>query len=563
MRIRQLTKIAVLISIAISSVNVNAVEDQLMYEDGTYRYDDPEQPIYDPIEPTKDPVIDISIIKGISFSNGRLVFASKEALQAKVDYMKTVDKAVLSDALYFFYNQGFKPLIPLYHETDLLNEDSYEIRKVRAISGSYLSEAQILTVATDDDLYNTALDDTDDVISDDIFGAVLNEKREIQVGDRVYKYDGSSIYHSKLTDVDKMYEYLAQKGISKDAAFRSADTNTLQKSSSEQIVSSKYAIDYLSECDQPYEEVRYEEVVYEYNSCSGGGGGSSGGSTGGSSGSGTTGTSYYDQLAQQYLDSIGYCNPSNATFPFFGTTKKCISKFSSRYRVKTKFWNTDYLVYKSIGIFVKHQKRKFGIWWTRSTDEIRLGINQVYFEYDLPVPDYSIFDHTRFIFKNKIYDGGGNYVGAYTGSNDFPFNSSNFDTVQIIRKFPLTNTGFTLTPEFVNQQLFSGLWSTAKSIASSNGHSNMQSVVMTGYTDNKVIVNYVDKSFRKYNSKKIKKVFDWQIGFGVTIGLDAHGGASFKPNIPNLYDYKNAKIDIYGIARRGSTWKGSKLKYIE
>ncbi len=60
----------------------------------------------------------------------------------------------------------------------------------------------------------------------------------------------------------------------------------------------------------------------------------------------------------------------------------------------------------------------------------------------------------------------------------------------------------------------------------------------------------------------IRKIFDWQAGFGINVGVTNGSGFIFKGlDLPKFYKYDNVKIDIYGAARRGNVWKGSRLTY--
>ena len=55
----------------------------------------------------------------------------------------------------------------------------------------------------------------------------------------------------------------------------------------------------------------------------------------------------------------------------------------------------------------------------------------------------------------------------------------------------------------------------------------------------------------------IRKIFDWQAGFGINVGVTNGSGFIFKGlDLPKFYKYDNVKIDIYGAARRGNVWKG-------
>ena len=83
-----------------------------------------------------------------------------------------------------------------------------------------------------------------------------------------------------------------------------------------------------------------------------------------------------------------------------------------------------------------------------------------------------------------------------------------------------------------------------------------------GITDQKVIVDYRDFSQRKNDCHKLEKVFDSNYGFGIKLGFGDGNGFSIEGfSMPKLYDYKKASANFYGVGRRGSTYKGSKIVY--
>jgi hypothetical protein len=83
--------------------------------------------------------------------------------------------------------------------------------------------------------------------------------------------------------------------------------------------------------------------------------------TSGSSGTGTTtSTRYFTR--EDALANLKQCDYKSGVLDvLFGPSEKCIQHFSNERRMKVKTWNTNYLLYKSIGLKVKGQK-KGDIW---------------------------------------------------------------------------------------------------------------------------------------------------------------------------------------------------------
>ncbi len=83
---------------------------------------------------------------------------------------------------------------------------------------------------------------------------------------------------------------------------------------------------------------------------------------------------------------------------------------------------------------------------------------------------------------------------------------------------------------------------------------------MVGFNREKIIVQHYNQGWNSKNDGKLMKLYDFnflvKLNF-LDILNHTFGWSSVK--VTSIYDYKNAKIDIYGAARNGSTWKGSRV----
>ena len=68
----------------------------------------------------------------------------------------------------------------------------------------------------------------------------------------------------------------------------------------------------------------------------------------------------------------------------FGESRVATEHFDRRHRVKIEFFNQNYGFYKSVGISVRNQTRRFRIWWASKANEVVLGINYIYMTYKMP-----------------------------------------------------------------------------------------------------------------------------------------------------------------------------------
>ncbi len=128
------------------------------------------------------------------FVEGRLHFKSTKQLTNKVNELKKLNEVQLQTEMSKYYKMGFKPLRPFYGSSDFELIQEYAINKVNSFKSSDYGD----------------IDDEDILIGDDFFAAFLNDNREIQVGDTIYKYTESGLYFSHIDDVEELYHYLEE-----------------------------------------------------------------------------------------------------------------------------------------------------------------------------------------------------------------------------------------------------------------------------------------------------------------------------------------------------------------
>lgn len=523
----------------------------------------------------------------------RLRFSSKASLSNKVEELKAVnDRLEAIQSLKPLYYRGFEPLVPVVDEDDQFRAQ-YESRRI--------VEADIVGESSDILEDDMDIDDGDPVVADEAFAALLNDKREIQVGTKVYKYTSHLVFVAepfRMAVIDKTIATMDQTRPTANLFHRRTEEaansttysgpctirmeRTLLNDGIELYKSAGCQEDtrhrdlFLTTTieDRPncHRSLRVPTLDTSHDGCGGTGGYVPTPSPPSPTPPIPPVQDRHDQSASSYINSLGYCEAKKGLLDFLlGDSRRCISKFGKRHRVKTKFWNQDYLVYTSIGVAVKNQRRKYRIWWTRSTDEIRLGISQAYFEVVHPTPDIGkiLQQHAiSYEYKGSVYNRWGSQVHSTSGSlPNFPFDIQDNNPVLIYVDLPKilgNDIDQRLTAKQVNELFWGQLWSQAKSIARRAGNTNPKTAVVTGFTNNKVVVNLMDESYQRFNHKKITKIFEEDWGFQIKIGWSASGGWSNpEPDTVKLTDFKNVAVDFYGVARSGSTWRGSKMSYTD
>lgn len=244
-------------------------------------------------------------------------------------------------------------------------------------------------------------DPEDSLIVDPYMMALLNENREVQIADKMYRYvdEGLLIYDAPVI-LDSGYDFDTLAYFDAEH-FSLPDSLTLQEGESTAVVD-----DNGMEAVLHHIEYRKDYQILDPSFEDFGGGGSESG-TGGSSGGGTSGGNTEDEPTNGLLLNDGSIVPeSNINFAYYeqgegdgswiqkgisgllGTNVVVINKFDKKHRMKLRMFDMDYLIYKSCGMTVRMQKKFLGIWWRKKAQRIYYGWSPLEIEYKFP---YKIF----------------------------------------------------------------------------------------------------------------------------------------------------------------------------
>ncbi|MDC1355757.1 hypothetical protein N8205_02815 [Flavobacteriaceae bacterium] len=93
--------------------------------------------------------------------------------------------------------------------------------------------------------------------------------------------------------------------------------------------------------------------------------------------------------------------------------------------------------------------------------------------------------------------------------------------------------------------------------------SNTKTFAVTYQKDyNNIEVLYFGERYKKTNDNKIKRKFYSDVSFVIGATWGDQGGWSFdgiKPANEFFRNYTHYELDFYGMARRGSTWRGNRM----
>jgi len=402
---------------------------------------------------------------------------------------------------------------------------------------------------------NLILDDEDEIIADPYFASILNENREIQVNDIVYHYTVDGVYFTHEETIGLMYDYLDK-----------VDNNeTSQELAYEQEVTRGVFLIKPTLIDDAIDE----ELCPVGDPCDDGSYSYSGGSGSNS-------------LEAPSPDSFHLCDESVNNFwtDLFGDKVVCVDHYARDKRIKTKAWNQNYFLYSSVGISVRSQKRKLRIWWRQKIDELRLGTTMVAFDYPKVKMKWPQHNQAKIFFEYQgaRYDQYGNYV-----SNIWQHPTSIFDNWPITGSYNFYYTYFFDDKESFGHQgiVYSYKHNKPKvnSILQDLTKQGIKLLNRAGNSleeDNPIAVAvaipdptdptlsfpgfmYDNLVVVKQNEGKIAHIFDWNTA-EIKFTYNAGSFDFPKPQF-NARKYKNAIIEGFGMGRRGSSWKGSRVSF--
>ncbi|WP_136468951.1 hypothetical protein [Flagellimonas onchidii] len=487
--------------------------------------------------------------------NNKLKFDNKESL---AQFMEQNDQSEIKKKVNKFTEQGFKTLRPLFEDNEEDAMSAFLIQKQAKIA----KKGYLYSSKNDDD---DEIDLDDELISDANFAAILNEDREIYVGDSLYIYTTLGIYASKIGDEEYLRNYLSNE---------SSKISSKEKLLAARGACNHYKSSISNNMLEPMklQRVSIDSKINSYKNCGGSGGGSSGGS-GSSSGSGSGGSSSTSLQASMPIIkpmSFGTCQYSEDSVwqSIFGNRVKCNDYHDSTHRVQTQFYNENYLLFNKIGMKVKYQKKRLVGWSQSSTaDYVEMGINSLMFNYKNPYTIYNPFSshHIKYKYKGVTYDMQGRVIQDRIIEPAWPISNESQILIPLVIEindiiFPKWDIHFEgVTAGNVNdgiKELLKG----AKSALSSEFRKNLK--------DNKVkvrIVRYAPKDTQVIVANRVtrgKSYTDYKFPPSFLLSYNSKNGSNAWKHFAdqmNAKKHDKVTIDMYGAALRNGKIKGKRV----
>lgn len=488
-----------------------------------------------------------------SIVDGKLKFQSKQSLEAFMD-KKPEDVRQMIKSI---STESFKTLRPGYDETQTKKIDHFLKKKQEKIRNSNF----LYSLKSGDNDEDIDLDD--ELISDEKFASVLNENRELYVGDSIYVYTTNGVYFTSIEKEDLLHEYLDNLGkqFTKSQMRQQKKQKILANQKREEAEISSLSLEPVEgELTAIDDNIMYYEPIIAPDDPYTGGGGSYGG--GGSSTSDD-----YPILKPKQFGSCVY-SPDSLWQQAFGERVKCNDYHDDEHRIQTQFYNENYYVYATIGAKAKYQKKRFIGWSESSTaDFVELGINYVKYTYEFNAPQYNPHDmkYISYKYNGVTYDTDG-YVMDYNMPmpNNWPIKNEGVPLVTleiVINELGVNydeNSPYVFDGGQANDIIQDLITQAARSVPglANDLDQNKVDIEIMKFSPGKA--TYIVNNRVLRDGSNASKNFDFNFLATYSSDEDYDDFSALLDQL-NAKRYKDVSVDIYGAGLRHGVWKGKRI----
>ena len=223
----------------------------------------------------------------------------------------------------------------------------------------------------------------------------------------------------------------------------------------------------------------------------------------------------------------------------FGTSVVAENYFDAKHRMKLRTFSQDFYIYTSVGMTVRMQQKKFGVWWRKKAQEFRYGWSAVECHYS---------------YKGPSFPSGVNFQKAEVITHDY---SNYYKKPLVLFSVPAVDFNFTS----------SSVSSLIKSLLEKN-----QSRINYWLNNNPNYKNNPYSFFNASNENSYSILFppyediatnngrekvNWDFRIHATLGVKIGGGGA-KPKFTPIEDPEKIEIrrgEIYAAVKYDNTWK--------
>ena len=455
-------------------------------------------------------------------------------------------------------SQGFRPLEPIFNNDDPQMVEDFVKRKILRLKKRDLDYGINTAIYSRSDSETQEVDLDDELIRDTFLTSILNEEREIYIGNKLYKYtelgllicgdDSKNLQENKIL-LDNYLESLTP----------------VQRVS---IINQK-----LQSADPCDTGIRHLEagidIFQDISPCDY----STGSNT--STSNSTIPANVNIPQSELIKQNLPICDAvANTLWELvFGVSDGCITDMGDNKRVKTKFWNQNYYIFSSIGCKVKFQKHIthwYASWWEKSyAEKLELGVNYVTYDYVFNVPAFNMdqynYETKFFEFNGTKYNSNGQVINTVpTGAGTFVFDTQSSQSIMNITLFNhhITNSEINQVIDLAVMQCVNGIqnWMVRSEIINKINTGQIKYNVINAVPfDDKVKMITKSVKWTSNNENSIVHYFDMNFLFTWKSSYNDFG--DYLQGLNGATEYKNVSADIYGAAYNSGQWGGSRIKF--
>ncbi|WP_432223113.1 hypothetical protein ACRASX_16340 (plasmid) [Flavobacterium sp. TMP13] len=468
------------------------------------------------------------------FSLNNIVNSFKENVTNQNDFYEEIRS---------IQKKGFKPLTPVFEKNDNVKIQDFIVSKKSRTESLNIKYG---ITKKSNDIEEVALDD--ELISDPVLSSLLNEEREIVVGDSLYKYTETGLYFCKVSNKQKLYEYLNKKN-------NSLTQKSLNNNLGEVIL--------VAEGVNKFTPAQTKLMMMPEDPEGGGWGG----------GGSTPIPPANPQLIKQNLD-IAYIEKNSIWEKVFGASDKSEDYYSDNRRIQVSFWNQNYFIFSSVGCSARLQKREktLGIsYWEKSyADIIELGINDVQYDYKFNTP---VYNHAQYNYNTVFFEFNGlSYTIDGRVVTKIPTNGPRFifdtgDPEKGLTIFIHHNEYELLNAKKLNEVIDNLAKTFVSNLPSSydklildkkiKDQTLTYNVVKAPSLSNKVTFKTLNVVWNRNDENEITHYFDFNFFF--TWKSKYEKPEEYLKGLSGATTYSNVSIDLYGAALHNNQWRGRRL----
>ena len=505
-------------------------------------------------EPLLNEPLNESSKNSFILKEGVLKFKNKEELKQLVNEIKrTGAENFYNKEIKSFIDKGYEPLRPYFSENETEEFQSFMEKKGKRLEREQQSEEK-----TNEEII---FDIEDEIIIDSNFEVLLNFDREIIVDNKLYKYTKNGIYSVEEDNIIDFRDFIQTQS--------TQNNNGTLKRQSLKIQSLPSGVSFI-EMDYGVEISNNEEQVKTLNIQKN-----------------TTprysnlATTRYSNLVDAKLNfgvEVFRKNPS-IWGSVWGYSRITYDWAPNSRRVKVKFWNRNWLLFSSMGVSVRFQKKKrFWRWsyYVKSyPDKVALGVNSLKYSYKQILKPYvspTVFGDLFYTYKGINYHKNGNISLVKPPKIQFPIDKLlSPDDLYITIVNPFNNRSIPVGQsseqivKAVNNAASDLLVSAIRSIPSTFGNNKPNSdttVSILNILKDGTELTVFNQNWTRDRDNSITKYLALDVP---TIGFKSSADDNFlsnlEPSLPNLTtsNYDAGSIDIYGGAFYGGKWYGRRL----